>query len=187
MPYFLSVFYFICLLVQPGWAQQEWRLIPVESTIKFTSTYDNIAFDGEFSRLTVNLLFDPKPGAEKTAISSSVDVTSLNTNSRDRDEALAEPDWFYFSKFPAATFTSTHIQSADDQQMLVSGVLQIRNIKKEITVPMRWQTVDGNKLRLQGTFELDRRDYDIGAGEWKDDSTIGFMTAVKLSFLFARL
>ena len=186
MPYFLSVFYFMWLLVQPGWAQQKWQLIPVESTIKFTSTYDNIAFDGEFSRFTVDLLFDPQSSTAEKNIISSVDVTSLNTNSRDRDEALAEPDWFYFSKFPKAMFTSTHIQSGDDQQILVSGVLQIRNIKKEITVPMRWQTVDDDKLRLQGAFELDRRDYNIGAGEWKDDSTIGFMTAVKLSFLFAR-
>ena len=186
MPYFLSVFCLMCLLVQPCWAQQAWQLIPAESSIKFTSTYDDVAFDGEFSRFTVNLSFDPKPAAEKNAIDSSVDVTSLNTNSRDRDQALAEPDWFYFSKFPKATFTSTHIQSDADQQLLVSGVLQIRSMEKEITVPMRWQMVDDDKLRLQGNFELDRRDYGIGAGDWKDDSTIGFMTAVELSFLFAR-
>lgn len=181
----LKILCLFSLLFHPSWGQQEWLFIANESSIKFTSTYDDIVFDGEFSRFMVDLIFDPNT-LTNASINSSVDVTSLNTNSRDRDEALAEQDWFYFSKFPQATFTSTDIEAGTSQQILLTGLLKIRDVEKEITLPMDWQSIDSNKLRLQANFELDRRDYDIGAGEWKQDKTIGFTTKVELIFLFEK-
>ena len=175
----------IVLLGNSAYANQPWQLITEESHLNFTASYDGILFDGKFERFNVELMFDSND-LSNSSLKSQIDVTSVNSNSRDRDEALADPAWFHFSKYPQATFTSTSFTTINENLYQVTGLLTIRNQQREIAFPFQWLPVADNQAKVDATLTLDRRDFDIGSGDWADDETIGFLVTVKISLLLNR-
>lgn len=167
----------------PCFASPLWISNQEESKITFISSYDGINFDGEFSRFYAEFLYDENH-SENRFLHATVDVTSINTNSRDRDQAIAEPDWFYFSKFPQATFTSHSVNQLIDGSYNISGIIQIRDQSKEISFPLVWKDSQNGNATASATFELDRRDFNIGVGEWEQDETIGFNVVVSIQLVF---
>ena len=168
------------LFFSPCFATQQWTALQNDQSIQFTASYDDIAFNGVFRKFTSTISIDPIH-LESSYIRSTIDVTSIDTNSRDRDQALAESDWFYFNNFPQATFSSTHISLIEPDLYSITGVLQIRDQKKQISFPLEWQVIDDNHAHAHAQFELDRRDFNIGLGEWAEDETIGFNISVEIS------
>lgn len=168
------------VLYIPCLAAQQWTSIQNDKSIQFTASYDEVAFNGAFNKTTSTISINPQD-LENSYIHSTIDITSINTNSRDRDQALAEPDWFYFSNFPQASFHSTHISHIEDDTYKVIGILQIRDQKKQVTFPLEWKVTDDNHAHARAQFELDRRDFNIGIGEWAEDDTIGFGVSVAIS------
>lgn len=174
------------LLLNSVDANQQWQIANQHSTVGFIASYDDIAFEGKFERFTVELTFDSQdPG--NSELNGIIDTTSVNTNSRDRDEALADPAWFHFSQFPQATFTSNAFTKIDDSTFEVSGVLTIRDQQREISFPFKWQAQDDSRTKVTAELTLDRRDYAIGNGEWENDETIGFTVTVKISLLLIKM
>ena len=164
-------------------ADQPWKLIKDKSSITFTATYDGAAFQGIFSDFSVTLNFDTE-NLSNSQVESLVNVTSVNTQSRDRDQALSEPDWFYFKKFPQATFTSHSFQQVNEKQYIAVGILQIRDQKHEVSIPFDWTIINEQSAQLTSEFSLDRRTYDVGTGDWKNDKTIGFNVIVNWNLAF---
>lgn len=174
---------FILFCLAPLATAQEWLAIPEKSTIKFVASYDDSSFEGDFQRFSSRFLFDQNTPSH-SRLSSTIDVTSVNTRSRDRDEALAGKEWFYFSKFPEATFTSQSIIMLDENLLQIKGLLTIRDQQNEITFPMQWAS-EGEHYRVaKARIPLDRRDYQIGTGEWLKDNTIGFDVEVFFSLTY---
>ena len=181
MRFAIAILVFLCFAHKAAFAEQ-WKLLPEHSSIGFTASYDDIAFDGHFEKFSVELYFDPKqPAASK--LSSSVETASVNTNSRDRDEALADPAWFHFSVYPTANFIGHQISQLDSETFQAIGTLTIRNQKQEITFPFKWRSLNANQTQVSAEFLLDRRDFEIGNGEWTEDETIGFSVNVKISLV----
>ena len=79
-------------------ASEIWKTDLAASKISFISSYDGLNFEGQFSVFNAEFSFN-NDESNKRYLHSAVDVTSINTNSRDRDQAIAEPEWFYFNKF----------------------------------------------------------------------------------------
>tara|TARA_R110002096_G_scaffold75662_5_gene178672 strand:+ start:2378 stop:2932 length:555 start_codon:yes stop_codon:yes gene_type:complete len=168
------------LLSSTGLAAQEWSALQNDQSIQFTARYDDVAFNGVFKRYTSTISINPQE-MEGSYIRSVIDVTSVDTNSHDRDQALAESDWFNFSSFPKATFNSTKIAYIKTDHYHVTGILKIRDQEKQISFPLEWRIRDDNHAHAYAQFELDRRDFDIGLGEWAQDETIGFNVNVVIS------
>jgi len=63
----------------------------------------------------------------------------------------------------------------------VSGTLKIRDQEKHITFPLEWKVIDDNRAHAIAQFTLDRRDFNIGTGDWARDETIGFGVEVDIS------
>lgn len=163
-------------------ATQTWQLVNQDSTLSFIASYDEIPFDGKFEHFEIDLKFDPN-NLSSSLLKTHIDVTSVNTNSRDRDDALKDPSWFHFKKFPQATFTSSRFTKLNEDAYQVTGVLTIRDQQREISFPFQWQPESNNRVRVSAEFNLDRRDFNIGNGEWATDATIGFSVAVKIILL----
>lgn len=168
------------LLCSPCYASEEWLSLQTNQSIQFTASYDDVSFNGIFKRFTSTISINPHQ-IESSYIRSTIDVTSIDTNSHDRDQALAESDWFYFSNFPHATFNSTSISIIEENYYRVTGILKIRDQEKQITFPLEWRVIDDNRAHADAEFELDRRDFNIGIGEWAEDETIGFNVSVTIS------
>ena len=178
--FFTFVFSFIAM---PCSATQTWISIDDQSYIKFIAKYDDAAFEGHFKEFSSQFKFNSSD-INSSRLTSVIEVTSVDTQSRDRDQTLAENDWFYFSKFPQATFSSLSISKINEQLFEVSGLLSIREQKKEITFPMRWEPLNNHQRHAHARITLDRRDYNVGIGEWFDDETIGFDVEVIFSITY---
>jgi polyisoprenoid-binding protein YceI len=182
IPGLLFVLLFYC---ESAWANSSWLLLQEKSTLTFIATYDGVEFEGQFSEYSVSLSFDTND-LSNSQVESTVNVSSMNTQSRDRDQALSEPDWFYFKKFPQAGFTSHTFSQIDADEFTATGIMHIRDQQHEVTIPFSWRRIDDQHARLESEFMLDRRTYDIGTGSWKDDETIGFSVTVKMNLYFTR-
>lgn len=181
----LGLLFVLLLYCGSAWANSSWLLQPEKSTLTFIANYDGVEFEGQFSEYSVSLDFDTTD-LISSQVESTVNVSSVNTQSRDRDQALSEPDWFYFKKFPQAGFSSHTFSQIGEDEFTATGIMHIRDQQHEVTIPFSWRRIDDQHARLKSEFILDRRTYDIGTGSWKDDETIGFSVTVKMNLYFTR-
>jgi len=71
-----------------------WKMLADDSSLTFTGTYDEIEFPGGFSKFSPELYFDPQD-LSKSFFDVSIDVTSVATDSYDRDEEMPTKMWFH--------------------------------------------------------------------------------------------
>ena len=64
---------------------------------------------------------------------ASVDVSSIDTAVKPRDEHLRTPDFFNVPKFPTATFKSTGVEVLSKTEGIVTGDLTICGVTKSVS------------------------------------------------------
>lgn len=106
--------------------------------------------------------------ASQTLISGegSIEVASIDTNNKGRDDHLKNEDFFNVMKFPKMTFKSTSVKKTGDNTFEVSGKLNVLGVDREVVLPVTIAgPVDdpwGNKrIGLACTTVLNRRDLGI--------------------------
>src|SRR5262245_51776467 len=177
-PHWRILFCALCATVSlPAFAAREWT--PREGgRLGFVASWEGIEFEGVFHRFDAAVAFDPTDLAG-SRFEVKVDVTSADTQSSDRDEGLADPEWFDYAKFPQATFESSSIKSLGEGKYEAAGTLTIKGISHDITFPFAWEEHD-RVAHLKGETMLKRTDYHIGEGEWAEDNTVGFDVRVNV-------
>lgn len=97
---------------------------------------------------------------EDAKINFKIDVNTINTNNKDRDDHLRSDDFFSAEKYPNITFASTNIVQTKEDEYDVTGDLTVKDVTKNTT------------------FKVTR----TGAGKnpWGVD-VIGFETETKIS------
>jgi len=170
-----------CILVSaPALAAPEWT--PREGgRLGFVASWEGIEFDGVFHKFDATICFDPADLAG-SRFEVKVDVTSTDTQSSDRDEGLADPEWFDYAKYPQATFASSSIKAVGDGKYEAAGTLTIKGVSHDIAFPFAWEEHD-RVAHLTGQTVLKRTDYHIGEGEWAEDDTVGLDVRVNVDLL----
>ena len=159
-----------------------WAMLPAVSKLSFTGTYDEVEFAGVFHRFTPVLRFSP----QQLAVSEfdvRIDVTSVDTQSSDRDDALAGAEWFGFTQYPQARFLATKFKQLSARQFAADGQLTIRDISQPLRLVFNWveqagQAGQARQAKLSFEIELNRLDFDIGTGMWAGD-TIGHVVKLR--------
>lgn len=161
-----------------GFAQVDWIVDPMHSSINFNIKHMGISFvQGRFDK------FDGK-GATKgnnldnADLSFTVEVNSINTGVEMRDKHLKSADFFDAEKYPTMTFVTGSITKEKNNTYTLKGKLTIKDVTKEISVPVTFGGVTKNQqgkevMGIQATFKVNRLDYNIkydptGAGVAKD-------------------
>jgi polyisoprenoid-binding protein YceI len=128
--------------------------ISKEHQIKFSGT-DAV---GIFKTLSGEVNFD-KNHLETSQFSFTIDVNSINTGNGIKNKHAVSDKWFDAEKFPNINFKSTGFSKADNEYK-VTGIMEIRGVKKEITVPF---TFSDNVFKTK--FAVNRLDFNIGTME----------------------
>src|SRR5262245_52577827 len=162
----------------PAQAAHEWS-VHDGSKLGFTASWEGIEFDGVFHHFDAAIAFDPADLAS-SRFDVKVDVTSADTQSSDRDEALADPEWFDYKQHPQATFVTSSFKAVDNGHYEAAGTLTIKGVSKDITFPFAWEEHD-NMAQLQGETVVMRTDFHIGEGEWAEDDTVGYKVRVRIN------
>ncbi len=145
--------------IPPASAQTVWKIEPT-SEIKFTIKNAGIAVNGKFKTFTANIKFDPEH-LDKSQIEGTIDVNSIDTGIGSRDKHLRSDDYFDVSKYPKITFKSEQIFKYEGNYV-ARGKLTIKNVTKEILIPIHFTPKEGNKAHFKSTILLNRIDYGVG-------------------------
>jgi polyisoprenoid-binding protein YceI len=125
------------------------------------------------------MIFDPE-NPETGLFDVSINTTSINTNSADRDSMMPGQDWFYFESFPSATYLTSQFSTTGPEQYLAIGTLSIKGIERRIDLPFKWTIDNSGIAHMTAETAINRMDFGLGARDWADDDTIGFEVVVKL-------
>lgn len=132
--------------------------------------FDSNAASGNFEKFTGTIQFDPND-LKSSKFNVTIDVNSISTSMGGLQNRHAKgEDWFDGKKFPNITFKSAMISKSKDGY-LVTGSLQIKNVKKTVTIPFNF-TQTGNSGIFTGKFSVNRTDYGVGTPGGLVDETI---------------
>ncbi len=153
-------------------ARQNYSVSKDDSTVMFTiSKWMVFKEEGRFRDFEGDIRFDPER-PEATEVTFVVQVASVDTKKRGRDEKLLSADFFHAEKYPVMSFSSTKVAADGARRLQVTGDLTIRGVTKRITVPVTVlgvTEVDDPPVRLAGfetTFVIDRTDFGVLGEQW---------------------
>jgi polyisoprenoid-binding protein YceI len=166
---------------KPAAGAQTYAVDPAKSSLGFTARQSGGDVDGKFEKFAAQISFaDANLGGSRFDV--TVQTQSINTGDDERDTALRDKDLFNVSKFPTAHFVTSAFTRKAAGQYEATGKLTIRDVTREIQLPFTFQTTqEGGKpvASLKGGVTLNRLDYGVGQGEWKDTSTVANEVRVK--------
>ena len=149
-------------------------LDPAKSSLEFTFVQAGAQNKGKFTRFAVTLDFAPD-NLEASRLEVTVEVSSLDTGDKERDDTLRGPDLFDLAKFPQARFSATRINKTASGYEAV-GKLTIRGVARETRVPFTFRTADeqGHPAGyLTGKTTLTRLDFGVAQGDWQSTEWVG--------------
>lgn len=141
------------------------------------------AINGSANGISGNVSFDPaNPGATKGRI--VVTSSSLHVGNPVMKEHMHGNQWMDVAKFPEITFETKALKnvktSGDVTTADAVGSLKIRDVVKEVTVPIKLTylkdklavrsngQLKGDLLVIRSTFNIKRNDYGINPGAPED-------------------
>ncbi len=148
-------------------AESTWNIDPAHTHSSFTVRHLVISnVRGEFGKTAGAVTLDDKDLTRST-VQATIDATTIDTRSADRDNHLRSPDFFDVGKYPAITFKSTRIEKAGGELLKVLGDLTMHGVTKpvvlQVTAPAtKVKDPWGNTRRgFSAIAKLDRKDYGL--------------------------
>ena len=164
-------------------------------TFNFDSAHTEIGFSARHLMVTrVRGNFNSFTGTatseenlQNAKINVDIDVASIETGNKDRDEHLRSSDFFEADKFPTITFESTDVKAKNDTTLAVTGDLTIKGVTKEITIDFDFtgEVTDpwGNtRVGFEGEANIDRKDFGLTWNQAIDGG--GMMVSEKIGMSF---
>ncbi len=119
--------------------------------------------EGRFNRFEGSLNLNDS--FEKSTFKTDVDVSSIDTGEKKRDDHLISPDFFDAKKFPKMTFESTEVKGTPETFKL-TGNLTVHGVTKKVTFDSKYlgTVVDGygnQKVAFRGATKINRKDFGL--------------------------
>lgn len=102
----------------------------------------------------------------KSTIDVTIDASSISTGDDQRDGHLKSADFFEVDKYPTLSFKGTSFEKIDDDEYKLKGILEIRGVKKEVTLDVEFGGISkdpwGNEkagFSVQG--KINRKDFGL--------------------------
>lgn len=171
-------------IVLAGWlvaapaAAADWQTVESDSRIGFVATYEDTAFDTWFRSFDARIRFDPD-ALDDASFDVRIDVSSVDSNSPDRDEGMKQREWLAAGDHPEARFRAEQFERLADDRFKAIGQLSLKDASRAIEVPFTWEQSGSGEAILTAQTDVQRGNFDIGTGEWAADDTIGFTVTIK--------
>ena len=151
---------------------------PGSGSLTFSFTQAGAENRGSFREFATDLTYDannPAAGSLKV----TVQVASLDTRDKDRDDTLAGADLFDVKKYPTATYVANAFAKTADGRLEAVGKLTLRGVTRDLRIPLNLR-VAGSGYELSGEVTVKRLDYGVGQGDWQATDMAG--NEVKLQY-----
>ncbi len=167
---------------------QRWVAHPDNSSITFTATQEGAEFTGRFHKFSVALKIHPAGQSfELEQLTAVIQLASVDTQYQERDDYLAEEDWFYTQLWPEARFKSEAIRQIDADHYIAEGALTLRGVSQPMQVKLEIMlAANGERGQLNGSAVINRLDFGVGQGDWESTEWIGASVSVEFELELLR-
>jgi polyisoprenoid-binding protein YceI len=150
-------------------AVETYNIDPVHTWVGFSVAHFFTKVPGYFGKVKGTIVV-VRDHLENSTVEAVIQVASITTNTKMRDDDLRSTNFFAADKFPSMTFKSESWKSTGDNTYAVTGVLTMKNIAKEVVLKvtslgfgpgMKGAAISG----WEASLTLDRRDFDITADQ----------------------
>ena len=116
---------------------------------------------GGFRNIEGNVTFDEKQNSILNIV-AKIDVNSIDTGNSKRDRHLKSPDFFDANNFPYIIFESSDVKKLENEKYIVTGLLTMRGISKNITLRgERKKNINNKRMVFSAESLIDRQDFGI--------------------------
>ncbi len=166
----------LTLLLTFGFSTFAQTLMVDSDNVKISFVADMQKTKGSISGFQAKIALD-MDNIEKSNISGFVNVATLETGNKKRDEHLKSADYFEEAKYPTMSFSSTSFSKSGDK-IIMKGLLMIKNVEREETITFSYAD-----NMIKGETTIQAANYDIGDYAKKDPNKtnvlISFMIPIK--------
>jgi polyisoprenoid-binding protein YceI len=144
-------------------ANETYRFDPSGSTIGFSVHQFLGTTQGKFTKFNGKIDVN-REHPENSAVTAQIDVRSIDTRIKKRDDHLRSAEFFNVDKYPQITFRSRSVKQTGPQSGDILGDLTIHGVTKPVTLHMKLLTPlnDTSRTRWAVTVDpLTRRDFNL--------------------------
>jgi polyisoprenoid-binding protein YceI len=144
----------------------KWNIDGAHSGISFTIRHMVISkVRGRFTKFSGAVNVDDDD-ITRSVVEVTIDASSIDTATPQRDTHLRAPDFLDVEKFPELRFRSTRVEKRQDDQYRVIGELTIRDVTREVSLEVEYggRAKDpwGNeRVGFLAKGAIDRRDFGL--------------------------
>lgn len=147
-----------------------WQIDYANSYIHFTGDQAGAIFEGEWLSWSAELRFSSDDLASGF-FDVTVNTAEVNTNDKDRDDVLSDPEWFDPRQHPEAYYRAASFSKNDDGSYNAHGNLVVKGQSAPVVLTFTVEENGGQRFLL-GHAEFLRLDLGIGVGEWEDTTWV---------------
>lgn len=116
---------------------------------------------GRFRKFHGHVVLD-EGDLSRSELHADVDVASVDTDMRERDEAIRGKDFFDAARFPTMSFRSTFVTVRGRNKLLVQGELSLKSVRRPVAleVDLSSARADGRR-RAKASTHLSRKDFNL--------------------------
>jgi polyisoprenoid-binding protein YceI len=152
--------------VQSAAANEIYQFDQARSTIVFRVHQFLGTTNGKFTQFSGSIDLD-RQHPEHSSVSARIQVSSIDTGIKKRDDHLRSPEFFNVAKYREITFKSRSVKQTGPQSGNIMGDLTLHGVRKPVTLRVKLVTPvsDEARTRWEVTTEpLKRRDFGLMFG-----------------------
>jgi polyisoprenoid-binding protein YceI len=144
-------------------AKEIYRFAPSASTIGFSVHQFLGTTRGKFTKFNGTIEID-REHPEDSSVTVQIDVRSLDTRIKSRDDHLRSAEFFNVEKFPNMTFKSRSVKRTGPKTGDIVGDLTIHGVTKPVTLHVKLLTPLNEMSRTRWAVTMDpinRREFNL--------------------------
>ena len=144
-------------------ATETYKFDPSGSTIGFSVHQFLGTTHGKFTQFSGKIEID-REHPENSSVTAQIDVRSIDTRIKKRDDHLRSPDFFDVEKFPQMTFKSRSVKRTGSESGDIIGDLTLHSVTKPIALHVKLLTPISDTRRTRWSVTTDpimRRDFNL--------------------------
>ncbi len=150
-------------LSSAAFANETYKFDPSGSTIGFSVHQFLGTTHGKFAKFNGRINVD-REHPENSSVTAQIDVRSIDTRIKKRDDHLRSAEFFNVEKFPQITFKSRNVKQTGPQSGDILGDLTMHGVTKPVTLHVKLLTPLNETSQTRWGVTVDpitRRDFNL--------------------------
>lgn len=182
----VAIVFVMVLIIAIGANAEKWTIDKAHSEIGFKVKHFMItSVPGMFTDYDGHVMFDGVNWQDAT-VEVTIQVGSINTDDKKRDDHLRSGDFFEIEKYPTITFKSTKVMPPDaDGNFKIMGDLTIKGVTHQVTLDAEFHGIvddpwGNTRAGFSAYTTINRQDYNVAFDSKLKDGKLVVDNKVKI-------